>query len=242
MIHGLLGRGEGRARSTRSNNCTPDTRATVYLRAKGIFNESIDGVVFGSVSLVYRLDLSNGRVIRQDVDLSDLGIQQVQGHGVSATTAEEGKNALSVFILKHSRAVFQLSQQAFVRLLETCLAPAHYLDVLLDNNGALSSYVTHESDERLLQDYYVLAKLPFGPYANGSIMFRHSFKDNCTDCILSVDGALTFCDRFTELDSTKCRTLDMKFCTVRKFPQDSRDGSAQMPAEVINLEPLCLGT
>jgi hypothetical protein len=35
-------------------------------------------------------------------------------------------------------------------------------------------------------------------------MFRHSFKDNRAHCILSVDGARTFCDRFTELDSTKC--------------------------------------
>lgn len=168
------------------------------------FNESLDAVIFGSASLVHRLDLSNGRVIRQDVDLGDLGIHQAQGHGVSVTTAEEGTSALSVFILKHSRSIFQLSRQAFVRLLETCMAPAHYLDVLLDNNGAFSSYVTHESDGRLLQDYYILAKLPFGPYANGSIMLRHSFKDNRTDCILSVDGAWAFCDRFTELDSTKC--------------------------------------
>jgi hypothetical protein len=35
-------------------------------------------------------------------------------------------------------------------------------------------------------------------------MFHHSFKDNRTDCILSVDDASTFCDRFAELDSTKC--------------------------------------
>lgn len=35
-------------------------------------------------------------------------------------------------------------------------------------------------------------------------MFRHSLKDNRTDCILSLDDASTFCDRFTELDSIKC--------------------------------------
>ena len=35
-------------------------------------------------------------------------------------------------------------------------------------------------------------------------MFRHSFKDNRADCILSVDGAWTFCDRFKEFDATTC--------------------------------------
>lgn len=168
------------------------------------FNESLNAMTFGSTSLVHRLNLSNGTVFRQDIDLDDLDVHQAQGHCASVTTTGEGKNTLSVYILKHSRHGFQVSRQAFVRLLETCRAPAHYLDLLDDDNGVFSSYMTHDSDERILQDYYMLVKLPFGPHVNGSLMFRHSFKDDHTDCIVSVQGAWTFCERFAEFDLTKC--------------------------------------
>jgi hypothetical protein len=61
----------------------------------------------------------------------------------------------------------------------------------------------------------MLVKLPFGPFANGSFMFRYDFQDAQATCLLSASNAAVLAHRFMEIDS-----LENSYPTGKSSPLD----------------------
>ncbi|RVX70367.1 hypothetical protein B0A52_05866 [Exophiala mesophila] len=109
------------------------------------------------------------------------------------------KDSLQGFLKYIGRGDINLNKASLCQLLQaTKIPPPSFLEILTNNNGFFTSYLVNNSTGSPT-DYYLLITLPFGPFANGTLILHHNIPQNNTTTVISATNTQILVERCLEI-------------------------------------------
>ncbi|KIV92162.1 hypothetical protein PV10_06623 [Exophiala mesophila] len=168
------------------------------LMGKSHFQDLLGKVRTYDSNLIHRLKVLDGVTSQEDITCERL-LQEEQSPGGTFHNNNNNNNIFQAFFLRYiGRGDINLTKASLCQLLQATKIPPSFLEILTNNNGFYTSYLVNNSTGSPT-DYYLLITLPFGPFANGTLILHHNISQNNTKTIISAANTQILVERCLEI-------------------------------------------